>query len=87
MQSLTIRIDSELKQQLQALADSMDRSLSYVAIEALKQYSRIYQAHYDALKADLQKGIDSLEAGKGIEADDAFFDAVIERARQRLKQR
>ena len=55
--TLTIRVDEDAKEQLQALAKSTGRSSSYLAAEALKQYLDLQAWQI----AGIQKAIDSIE--------------------------
>lgn len=74
--SITIRTETEVVEQLSALARSMDRSRNWVIEDALKQYLE-QQARYAEGIADAQA---SLERGEGIEHEDlmAEMDGLIE---------
>ena len=84
--SITIRIETEVVEQLSALARSMDRSRNWVVEDALKQYLE-QQARYAEGIAEARA---SLERGEGIEHEDlmAEMDGLIEeRARARETDR
>jgi putative addiction module CopG family antidote len=53
------------------------------ALKALEE-KRIHALKTEKLKEDLQKGIDSLDQGRGIVADNRFYEKVIERGQKRL---
>jgi len=56
------------------------------ALKALEE-KRQHALKIKELKKDLQKGIDSLEQGRGIIGNDRFYERVIERGEARLAER
>jgi predicted transcriptional regulator len=58
-ENLTFPIDSDKKEALRAIANVMDRDLSYVLNEAIASYLEIYQWLLD----EINKGVAETEAG------------------------
>lgn len=52
---LSLRIDSEIKDRLEDEAEKMDRSSSYVVIEAIKQYLNKKNHKKEALKVAIER--------------------------------
>lgn len=65
-ETLTIRIDSEMRKALDAIASCQDRDRTYVVKEALRAYLEVYQWQV----AHIQQGLAEADAGKfAAEAD------------------
>lgn len=58
----TVRLDPEMREQLDAMAAQMDRPRAWIIKEAVAQYLE-REAWY---RAEVQKGIDAAEAGQVI---------------------
>lgn len=52
---LSLRIDSEIRNRIEEEAKKMDRSSSYVVIEAIKQYLNKKDYKKEAIKAAIEK--------------------------------
>jgi predicted transcriptional regulator len=52
---MSIRLDADVKAALLALAESQERSLSWIANKALKQWVQQHAAEIAAAKRDLEK--------------------------------
>jgi len=83
-ESLTVRIERPIKQNLNDLAKLTDRSMSYHAERALGEYVRREMARLENLSREIEAGIISLEAGKGIRMSGSLFDGIKQRGRARL---
>jgi RHH-type rel operon transcriptional repressor/antitoxin RelB len=57
---LTLRIEADLKKQLDKLADSTNRSKSFLAAEAIREYVAINQWQI----AEIKKGIKEADRGE-----------------------
>lgn len=57
---VTVRITPTIAERLAMLADSMDRSKSYIAAEAIEEYLDIHEWQIQAIK----QGIEAVEQGK-----------------------
>ena len=68
---LTVRLDSESKAALAELAESMDRSKSYLASEAVREFIDVRRWQISEIRA----GIKEANAGKFVDPMkvDAFF--------------
>ena len=55
------------------------------ALKALEE-KRVHALKMENLKQDLQKGIGSLDQGRGIVASDRFYEKIIERGQLRLAE-
>lgn len=64
-ETLSIRIDSETKRKLEALAEQTQRSKSFLAAEALAAYIELESWQI----GEMQAGIAELEAGQGMPGD------------------
>jgi RHH-type rel operon transcriptional repressor/antitoxin RelB len=62
-ETLSIRLDSETKKRLDALAESSKRSKSFLAAEAIAQYVEAEEWRL----AEIQEGLADLEAGRMVE--------------------
>ena len=82
--TMTIRLDSELKDKLGQLADSTRRSKSYLAAEAVA----VYVERELAIIEGIRRGIADTEAGRVVPHDEAMdrLDAVIEAAERRRER-
>jgi predicted transcriptional regulator len=58
--TLTVRIDPEMKADLDAIAASQDRDRTYVVREALKAYVDLYEWQVK----HIQKGVEAARAGR-----------------------
>jgi len=58
--TLTVRIDPEMKAELDAIAAARDRDRSYLVKEALREYLEVQKWHIE----HLQQGLREAEAGK-----------------------
>lgn len=56
------------------------------ALKALEE-KKLHNLKMGRLKKDLQKGIDSLEQGRGTIANDEFYQKIIERGQKQLSSR
>lgn len=68
---LTLRLDSQLKKKLDRLSSAMNRSRSFIAAEAIREYLALN----DWQIAEIKKGIE--EADRGEFASDADVEAMI----------
>lgn len=68
---LTLRLDSQLKKKLDRLSSAMNRSRSFIAAEAIREYVALN----DWQIAEIKKGIE--EADRGEFASDADVEAMI----------
>ena len=62
----TVRFDPEIREQLDKMAEQMDRSRAWIIKEAIAQYLERETWHL----AEVQKGIDDMEAGREISHDE-----------------
>ena len=58
--TMTIRLDTQLIDQLDHLAESMHRSKSFLAAEAIAEYVKLQEWQLNEIK----KGIEELDAGQ-----------------------
>jgi predicted transcriptional regulator len=72
-ETLTIRIDSEMREALDAIASYQDRDRTYVVKEALRAYLEVYQWQV----AHIRQGLAEADAGKF--ASDADMKKLIAR--------
>jgi predicted transcriptional regulator len=79
MRNVSIRLDDATREKLDALAQSQDRSRSWVVNDAIQQYFE----HQDWIIEAIKVGIADADAGNLIEHDElmAELKAVIEVAR------
>lgn len=70
MPSITIRIDEETADQIDRLADAMDRSRAWIAGAALKRYL-LDESRW---LADVQAGMAELDRGEGIPHEDVMAE-------------
>ncbi len=68
---LTLRLDSQLKKKLDRLSSAMNRSRSFIAAEAIREYVALN----DWQIAEIKKGIE--EADRGEFASEADVQATI----------
>jgi len=67
MQSATtVRLDTEIREQLDKMAEQMDRPRAWIIKEAVAQYLERETWYL----AETQKGIDDMEAGREISHDE-----------------
>ncbi len=59
-ETLTIRIDPEMRDSLDAIAASQDRDRTYIVREALRAYLELYQWQVK----HIEKGVRAADAGK-----------------------
>lgn len=59
-ETLTVRIDPEMKKELDAIAEARDRDRSYLVKEALQEYLENQKWHIERIK----KGLAEAKAGK-----------------------
>ena len=64
--TMTIRLDEDLKSRLDALAEVMHRSKSFLAVEALRDYVELNEWQLNELKL----AVNEAEAGDFASADD-----------------
>jgi predicted transcriptional regulator len=76
-ETLTIRIDPEMRESLDAIAAAQDRNRTYVVREALRAYLDLYQWQVK----HIQQGVREAEAGKFVS------DAEMRRTIARLTRR
>ena len=57
---ITVRMPASVAKRLKKLADSMDRSKSYVAVEAIEQYLDYQEWKIEAI----QEGLDAIDRGE-----------------------
>ena len=62
----TVRFDPEIREQLDKMAEQMDRPRAWIIKEAVAQYLERETWYL----AEVQKGIDDMEAGRVISHDD-----------------
>lgn len=56
---VTVRVAPKVAKRLEKLAESMDRSKSYLAAEAIEEYLNIHEWHIEAIKqgmAEIDRG-------------------------------
>jgi len=85
-ESLTVRIDSPVKQALHELARISERSMSYHTQQALMEYVAREKMRLENLSREIEAGIRSLDAGKGIRMSAGLFEDIKQHGRQRLKE-
>jgi len=85
-ESLTVRIDKPIKQGLHKLSKISERSMSYHAEKALAEYVAREQARLEALSREIEAGMESLNAGKGVRMSTKMFDDIKQRGRERLEK-
>ena len=85
-ESLTIRIEKPVKQNLSDLASKTDRSMSYHADRAISEYVSRERRRLELLAEEIHEGIASLDAGKGVRMSDSLFADIKKRGRERLKK-
>ncbi|WP_417477516.1 CopG family ribbon-helix-helix protein [Maricaulis sp.] len=85
MRNISIRLDDASREKLDALAQSQDRSRSWVVNEAIQQYFD----HQDWMIEAIKAGIRDVEAGNVFTHEEvmASLDDVIEAARLRRADR
>ena len=83
-ESLTVRIKSPIKQDLNNLAKMTDRSMSYHTEKALEEYVYREKQRAESLVQEIRSGIVSLDAGKGIKMTSQLFEDIKQRGRKRL---
>ncbi len=57
------------------------------AVRLLIRRDEEYQARLEALRREIQIGLDQLDRGEAIIADDEFFEAIKRNGRARLRER
>jgi predicted transcriptional regulator len=62
----TVRFEPEIREQLDKMAEQMDRSRAWIIKEALTQYLERETWYL----AEVQKGLDDMEAGREISHDE-----------------
>ena len=85
-ESLTVRIKKPVKQGLGDLARLSERSMSYHAEKALAEYVAREKHRLEALAREIETGIESLNAGKGVRMNRKLFDDIKQRGRERLNE-
>ncbi|MBT5048608.1 MAG: ribbon-helix-helix protein, CopG family [Rhodospirillaceae bacterium] len=60
--TLTIRVDRSVKERLEAIAHRLNRSKSFVACEAIKEYIAVQEWQIEGIN----KALRSLDDGKGV---------------------
>jgi predicted transcriptional regulator len=65
-QATTVRFDAEIRDQLDKMAEQMDRPRAWIIKEAVAQYLE----RETWFLAEVQKGIDDMEAGREISHDE-----------------
>jgi predicted transcriptional regulator len=76
-ETLTLRIDPQMKEALDAIAESQDRDRSYIVKEALRIYLEIHQWQV----AHIEQGLREAEAGELVP------DPVVKKTIARLTRR
>ncbi len=82
--SLTPELDKIVRQKVQS---GMYNSASEVVREALRMFhthDELQQEKIKVLRLEIQKGVDSLNAGKGVEMTDDLFEMIKQRGKKRL---
>ena len=74
---MSVRINSEMRQALDAIAATLDRDRSYVVNEALAAYVELHQWQ----AAHIRQGLREAEAGKFV--PDSAASEVIDRLRRK----
>ena len=59
-ETLTVRLDGEMRDRLDVIAESLDRDRSYVVNQALEAYVELYSWQV----AHIRKGLEEAKAGK-----------------------
>ena len=77
--TLTVRLPAELKEKLDALAESTQRTKSFLAAEAIADYV----ARETEIIAGVERGLEDMRAGRVVPHEEAMrrIRATIERAR------
>ncbi len=70
MRAITVRISDETIQELDELAQAMDRSRSWVVTDALARYLETERLWLERVK----RGIEEIERGEGIPLDEAMAE-------------
>lgn len=60
--TLTIRVDQSVKERLEAVAQRLNRSKSFVAGEAIEEYLAVHEWQIEGIN----KALRSIDAGKGV---------------------
>lgn len=76
---LTLRLDSRLKKQLERLSKAMNRTLSFVASEAIREYVELNEWQIEQVKQAL------VEADSGDFASDANVARVVKKWTRRAR--
>ena len=63
---ITIRVDSKTKEKLEEMARAMDRTKSYIAAEAIRDYIQLNEWQIQAI----QEGINQADKGEMISHDE-----------------
>jgi len=63
---VTVRVKADVADRLEKLAESMDRSKSYLAAEAIEEYLEIHEWQVQAIK----EGIAAADRGETIDFDE-----------------
>ncbi|MDU9049317.1 MAG: type II toxin-antitoxin system ParD family antitoxin [Candidatus Electrothrix sp. Rat3] len=85
--SLTPELDRLVKKKV---ATGMYNSASEVVREALRFFQfhdDLQQQKLEMLKSEINKGLNSLDAGKGVEMTDDLFDGIKQQGRAVLQDR
>ena len=85
--SLTPELDRLVREKV---ATGMYHSASEVIREALRFFQfrdELQQQQIEMLKSEISKGVNSLNAGKGVEMTDDLFDGIKQQGRAALQDR
>ncbi len=82
--SLTPELDQLVKKKVESGLYNSASEVVREALQLLKSRDDLSKSRIDDLNAHIQKGLFSLDNGKGIEMTGALFDSIKSRGRQKL---
>ena len=85
--SLTPRLEEMVQEHVRSGRYSSASEVIRAALRLLEDHEREQAARFEQLKADVQKGIDQLDAGQGRELTHEVFKEIKARGRAELARR
>lgn len=84
--SLAPELDKMVRQKVKTGMYSSASEVVREALRLLQAQEVLQQQKLEALRMEVQKGVASLDACKGVEMNDDIFEGVKQRGRKRLKE-
>lgn len=84
--SLTPELDKLVKMKVESGLYNSASEVVREALRLLKSRDDLNEGRINALKSDIQKGISSLDDGKGVEMTEALFNSIKKSGRQKLNE-